>query len=68
MPEFLNGKQKQAPFYEVKQRYCSKLDGNVVLKRELGTDGEFTCMSSHICGENCKAKENEKSVDKSRIV
>ena len=53
-------KTKQAPFFEVKQRYCSKLDGNVVLKRELGTDGEFTCMSSHICGENCKAKENNK--------
>ncbi|MBQ7698838.1 MAG: hypothetical protein IJT49_00675 [Clostridia bacterium] len=55
-----NNRSKQAPFFEVKQRYCSKLDGNVVLKRELGTDKEFTCMSSHVCGENCKAKEKEK--------
>ena len=60
MNEFLMGKSKETPFYEIKQRYCSKLDGNVVLKRELGTDGEFTCMSSHMCGEECKSKENAK--------
>ena len=57
MSEFVNGKNEKVPFYEIKQRYCSKLDGNVVLKREIGTDGEFTCMSSHMCGGECKAKK-----------
>ena len=56
--EFVNGRNEKAPFYEIKQRYCSKLDGNVVMKREIGTDGEFTCMSSHMCGEDCKSREN----------
>ena len=50
MNEFLMGKSKDVPFY----------DGNVVLKRELGTDGEFTCMSSHMCGEDCKSKDDKK--------
>lgn len=59
MDRYNGRKQDQTPFYEIKQRYCAKLDGNVVMKRELGTDGEFTCMSSHLCSENCKAKENE---------
>ena len=60
MNEFVNGKNEKVPFYEIKQRYCSKLDGNVVMKREIGTDGEFTCMSSHMCGEDCKSKEKNK--------
>lgn len=58
--EFVNGRNEKAPFYEIKQRYCSKLDGNVVMKREIGTDGEFTCMSSDLCRENCKSNENLK--------
>ena len=60
MNEFVNGRNEKVPFYEIKQRYCSKLDGNVVMKREIGTDGEFTCMSSHMCGEDCKSKEKNK--------
>lgn len=60
MSEFVNGRSEKAPFYEIKQRYCSKLDGNVVMKREIGTDGEFTCMSSDLCRENCKSNENLK--------
>ena len=59
MSEFVNGRSKQAPFYEIKQRYCSKLDGNVVMRRELGTEGEFTCMSSHLCREDCKSNEKK---------
>lgn len=57
-------REENVPFYEIKQRYCSKLDGNVVLKRELGTDGAFTCMSSHLCAEDCKSKEEQKSETK----
>lgn len=53
MEKTVNGNSKTAPFYEVIQRYCSKMNGNVIMKRELGRDGEFTCMSSHICKENC---------------
>ena len=57
---FANGRSEKAPFYEIKQRYCSKLDGNVVMRRELGTDGECTCMSSNLCRENCKSSEHKK--------
>ena len=52
-------REESVPFYEIKQRYCSKLDGNVVMRRKLGTDGGFTCMSSHICRENCGSKETD---------
>ncbi len=61
MSEFTNGRSEKAPFYEIKQRYCSKLDGNVVMRRQLGTDNEFTCMSSHLCGEDCKSNETGKT-------
>lgn len=50
-------KGEPAPFFEVKQRYCPHADCNVVMRRQIGTDGGFTCMSSHLCGESCDSKD-----------
>jgi hypothetical protein len=63
MENHVNGRDGDEPFYEIRQRYCSKLNGNVVMKRELGSEGEFTCLSSHMCGEDCKRKESGKRSD-----
>lgn len=59
MENKVNGRGADAPFYEIKQRYCSKLNGNVVMKRQIGSEGEFTCLSSHICGGGCERKEEK---------
>ena len=61
MSEFTNGRSEKAPFYEIKQRYCSKLDGNVVMRRQIGTDNECTCMSAHLGCENSKSNETGKT-------
>lgn len=57
MENHVNGRGEDKPFFEIRQRYCSRLNGNVVMKRELGSEGEFTCLSSHICGGECERKE-----------
>ena len=64
MDRKVNGHGAEEPFYEIRQRYCSKLDGNVVMKRQLGSEGEFTCLSSHICGEDCKRKEEKQTAER----
>ena len=58
MDNHVNGQNGKTPFYEIRQRYCSKLNGNVVMKRELGSEGEFTCLSAHMCGKECDQKED----------
>lgn len=59
-----NEKRNDAPFYEVRQRYCPKLDSNVVMRRPIGEEGSFTCMSSHVCREECEGREKSEYTEK----
>lgn len=54
----------------IMERYCPKVDGNVVImKNMVKNDGSYQCISHTNCGdkENCVTLSNKKSDEKKAI-
>lgn len=54
--------QKKQQSYEIAERYCSHVDGNVVLSKINSSADEaprYQCLSSHLCqGKDVKECKN----------
>ena len=47
---------KKEPVHEIAQRYCSRVDANVVLAKinaDVNEPPQYRCLSSHLCDGDC---------------
>jgi len=49
-------------YRDISQKYCSRIDDNVIIVREVGKQiGGYECLSSHLCGGNAQCSINRQN-------
>lgn len=59
MPENNTAEKPKRVYRDISQKYCSRIDDNVIIVREAGAKtGDYECLSSHLCGGNAQCSIN----------